>query len=173
MKLNDKVRFLNEKLAGTITRIIDDKMVAVEVDDGFEIPVLRSEIVLEKSDEVPSVKVTKSEIPQGKTAGIYIVLEQRFNTFYYQKIFNYFDCDISLVSYQRKGDSWEYKSHALLKPNNGVLLDNVDFTETNKWPEIFFSVSLLKNDENNIPEPHLYLFKYKTKEYIQCYTSVI
>lgn len=47
MKLNDKVRFLNEKLKGTITRIIDDKTVAVEVEDGFEIPVLKSEIVLE------------------------------------------------------------------------------------------------------------------------------
>lgn len=166
MKLNDKVRFLNEKLKGTITRIIDDKTVAVEVEDGFEIPVLKSEIVLESTNEPVNVKIVKAAPPNNKPEGIYIVLEQRFNTYYYQKIYNYNSCDISFICYQKNNQEWIYKSHAVLKPNTGLLLDNVDFTETDKWPELFINVSLHKNSTEPLPEPQLFQFKYKSKDYI-------
>ncbi len=166
MKLNDKVRFLNEKLKGTITRIIDDKTVAVEVEDGFEIPVLKSEIVLETTNEPVNVKIVTAAPPNNKPEGIYIVLEQRFNTYYYQKIYNYNSCDISFICYQKNNQDWIYKSHAVLKPNTGLLLDNVDFTETDKWPEFFITVSLHKNITDQIPEPQLFQFRYKSKDYI-------
>ncbi len=44
--LGDKVRFLNDVGGGTVTRIIDKKTVAVQTDDGFEIPALDSELVI-------------------------------------------------------------------------------------------------------------------------------
>lgn len=165
MRLNDKVRFLNEALKGTITRIIDDKMVAVEIEDGFEIPVLKSEIVLDGQPTASGNKVSAPAINTGKPAGMYIVLEQRFNTFYYQKVFNYFDVDASMVCYQKKEQGWEFKSHAVLKPATGILIDNVDFTETNQWPEIFISVSLHRDMQADVPEPFLYMFKYRAKDY--------
>jgi hypothetical protein len=46
-KVGDKVNFLNESGGGVITEIIDSKMVKVEVDDGFEMPVLTSELILD------------------------------------------------------------------------------------------------------------------------------
>jgi hypothetical protein len=39
--LGDRVRFLNENIEGTVTRILDDKTVGVTTDDDFEIPVLK------------------------------------------------------------------------------------------------------------------------------------
>lgn len=44
-KVGDKVTFLNEKGGGTIKAIIDSKLVKVETDDGFEMPVLSSELI--------------------------------------------------------------------------------------------------------------------------------
>ena len=44
-KVGDKVTFLNEKGGGTIKAIIDSKLVKVETDDGFELPVLSSELI--------------------------------------------------------------------------------------------------------------------------------
>ena len=47
MKFNvgEKIKFLNDVGGGTITSIIDKKMVLVRTEDGFEIPVLISELV--------------------------------------------------------------------------------------------------------------------------------
>lgn len=46
-KIGDKVSFLNNVGGGKITKIIDSRMVMVEVEDGFELPTLISEIVLD------------------------------------------------------------------------------------------------------------------------------
>ena len=46
-KIGDRVNFLNNVGGGKITKIIDSRMVMVEVEDGFELPALISEIVLD------------------------------------------------------------------------------------------------------------------------------
>lgn len=45
-KAGDKVKFLNEKGGGIVARISNDNIVFVKIDDGFEIPVKASELVL-------------------------------------------------------------------------------------------------------------------------------
>lgn len=45
-KPGDKVRFLNEKGGGTVMKILNDFMVSVAIEDGFEIPTLSSNLVL-------------------------------------------------------------------------------------------------------------------------------
>jgi hypothetical protein len=45
-KTGDKVKFLNTTGGGVITRIIDKSLVHVEIEDGFEIPVMISDLIL-------------------------------------------------------------------------------------------------------------------------------
>ena len=44
-KVGEKVRFLNETGGGVVTAIIDNKLVKVETQDGFEIPVLSKDLI--------------------------------------------------------------------------------------------------------------------------------
>jgi hypothetical protein len=44
-KIGDKVKFLNESGGGVVSKIISPKMVNVMIEDGFEIPVLTSELL--------------------------------------------------------------------------------------------------------------------------------
>lgn len=44
-KVGEKVKFLNEEGGGTVSAIIDSRMVKIETDDGFEMPVLTSELI--------------------------------------------------------------------------------------------------------------------------------
>jgi len=46
VEVGDRVRFLNEVGGGKVLRILDKRMVLVETDDGFEIPVLAAEVVV-------------------------------------------------------------------------------------------------------------------------------
>jgi len=44
-KVGDKVKFLNENGGGKVVSIVDSKLVKVETDDGFEMPVLTTELI--------------------------------------------------------------------------------------------------------------------------------
>ncbi len=44
-KVGDKVKFLNETGGGIITAIMDSKLVKVQTDDGFEMPVLSKDLI--------------------------------------------------------------------------------------------------------------------------------
>ncbi len=55
--IGDRVSFLNERLSGRVTRIIDDLVCRVETDDGFEIDANEKELVLvskAESSEIPA-----------------------------------------------------------------------------------------------------------------------
>jgi hypothetical protein len=45
LKIGDKVKFLNQKGGGIITKIIDPRMVSVLMEEGFEIPTMASELI--------------------------------------------------------------------------------------------------------------------------------
>jgi hypothetical protein len=51
LNVGDKVKFLNAKGGGFITKIIDSRMVTVSVEGGFEIPTLISELIKIGADE--------------------------------------------------------------------------------------------------------------------------
>jgi hypothetical protein len=49
LKIGDRVRFLNEVGGGIISAYLDEKMVEVQTDDGFEIPIPANELLLDTS----------------------------------------------------------------------------------------------------------------------------
>lgn len=51
MNVGDKVRIIHGREEGIITRIIDGKLIEVEIEDGFLIPVLQKEVVVIDSAE--------------------------------------------------------------------------------------------------------------------------
>jgi hypothetical protein len=78
-KVGDKVKFLNEKGEGIVTRIINKTTVGVTVEDGFEIPYVVSNLVViaGKNSEKPIAQevkavplIEKKQEPQNKKAKI-------------------------------------------------------------------------------------------------------
>lgn len=45
LQVGDKVRFLNEKGEGVVTRILSNSMVSIAIEEGFELPVLASDLI--------------------------------------------------------------------------------------------------------------------------------
>jgi hypothetical protein len=48
-KIGDKVKFLNEKGGGIVSKILSSNMVNVAIDDGFDLPVMASDLILIES----------------------------------------------------------------------------------------------------------------------------
>ncbi len=69
-KIGDKVRFLDEMGGGTVTAILDNRMIKIETKDGFEIPVLSSELILDYREQavteepVAGIKEKPGKVPQ-------------------------------------------------------------------------------------------------------------
>lgn len=86
MKPGDKVRFLNETGGGILTGFLENDMVTVLTDDGFEFPVLRKEVIVvsrkpedfekpssdEEKTENQEVELTKTEETQNLTLADYL-----------------------------------------------------------------------------------------------------
>jgi hypothetical protein len=78
-KLGDFVRFVDEKLEGYVTRIIDEQMIGVTVEDDFEIPVLASKVTYVHGHGAASHDedyVAPTSLPAGefKSKGVYIAV---------------------------------------------------------------------------------------------------
>src|SRR6185312_3669412 len=80
-KLGDFVRFVDEKMEGFVTRIIDDQMIGVTGDDDFEIPVLASRVTAGYCYGPPGAAKTATAEEQPviagefKTRGVYLAVE--------------------------------------------------------------------------------------------------
>jgi hypothetical protein len=53
-KVGDKVSFLNEKGGGIVSKILDNNMVQVTIDDGFDIPVMTTNLIKTGTKEITS-----------------------------------------------------------------------------------------------------------------------
>ncbi|MBD2755542.1 Smr/MutS family protein [Spirosoma validum] len=64
MNIGDKVRLLRAKEQGVVSRFLPDGMIEIEIEDGFRIPVVRSELVLVSPLEAERLLKTSTYAPQ-------------------------------------------------------------------------------------------------------------
>ncbi len=65
LRIGDKVRFLNEVGGGRITSVVNDQMVNVETEDGFEVPTfIHNLIVVNVADQYESGKARNAIAPE-------------------------------------------------------------------------------------------------------------
>ncbi len=72
-RIGDKVRFLDEPGGGEIVKIIDNKMVKIQTEDGFELPVLISDIIPDyryKSNSNKNSNKQSENSPDNKKANV-------------------------------------------------------------------------------------------------------
>ncbi len=62
MKVGDKVRLLKSTEEGKISKILDSKVIEVEIEDGFNIPVLMNEVVVVNTQEAQYFRSTEKEV---------------------------------------------------------------------------------------------------------------
>lgn len=120
MEIGSKVAFINENLKGVVTRFIDQKMVAVEVEDGFEIPVLKSELVWL---DQPSQTVAKLNSHANKRAsGFYFNLTHQSGPYYQPAVELYGDDKAQFAVHLKRGELWLGQAHGSIQPGTSIPL---------------------------------------------------
>jgi len=182
-KVGEKVCFLNERRDGTVTKIINNKMVYVAIDEGFEIPVLINElapIILpdylqdkkessfqqqqiitdhntgsEDTELISSIFVNQHRV---KNKGVYIayVPENDSNLLSANLsvfLINNSSYDLLFSYYLKNENKYIGMDYDRLDAESKYLLQDIDRSQLEEWTEIKFQLLFFKKGSSIIKSP--------------------
>lgn len=171
-KLGDFVRFIDEKLEGFVTRIIDEQMIGVTGEDDFEIPVPSAKVTLVHGYKAPGTEVASSgnetQIPQGefKTKGIYlgVVPDAKANSVVHFSLIN--DTSFQLLatlSSEKQVFKGEYAG--IIAPNSAAKVYSAQLADLQLWPKILVNVLYFTGQNIEAPASLAFAEKFKAKDF--------
>ena len=155
-KLGDFVRFVDERIEGYITRIIDDQTVAVTDQDDFEIPVLISQITWVHGKQ-PTDRI-KQEDEKALTDenfgqnGIFLAVstDERTSAIVHFHLLNQTGFQLLSTLKTEKDNKFKGEFYGEIKPQSSVNIYSASLPELDKWPEFHFQL-LRYNSGNTKP----------------------
>jgi hypothetical protein len=172
-KLGDFVRFVDEKMEGFVTRIINDQMIGVTGEDDFEIPVLASKVTTvhgyEPAGTVKGNNVEATPVPAGefKTRGVFIGVtsDPKANSVVHFHLIN--DTSFQLLGSltTEKQNLYKGEFSGIIAPKSAIKIYSAQLADLQLWPKFIFHV--LFNTTQNIepPAPLVVNEKFKAKDF--------
>ncbi|MBB5395388.1 DUF2027 domain-containing protein [Mucilaginibacter sp. AK015] len=170
-KLGDFVRFVDEKLEGYVTNIIDEQMIGVTVEDDFEIPVLASKVTYvhghgaasHDEEYVPEVKPTG----EFKSKGIHVavVADAKANALVHLYMVNETSYQLlaSLTTQRQKDYKGEFAG--IIEPNGVAKVYSAKLSELQLWPKFIFQVIFFTKQNQPAVEPLNVSEQFKAKDF--------
>lgn len=171
-KLGEFVRFVNERREGIITRIIDEDTVAVTDDDGFEIPVLASQVtrVHGKSDFIELEEI--KEFDQKKTTefisnGLFLAItdDQKVGSVVYFNLVNSSSWEVLFTVNTEKNHEFKGECLGILKSKSSIQIFSASLNELDLWPKFHIQALLYSGGKHEIQKPLHYSDKFKAKDF--------
>jgi hypothetical protein len=147
MNIGDKVRMVRAKEQGVVTRFLTGNQVEIEIEDGFRIPVMRSELVVVSPMEAERLlKPTGGAEPQRTTGpmilanqGIYMAFVAQNDREMAVHVINNTDWDIPYSLSEERGTTINGLLNGVLKARSQAkLMDYYAFSTLDNWPTFLF-----------------------------------
>jgi hypothetical protein len=159
MKIGDKVRLVHGKESGTITRIIGNQQVEVEIEDGFRIPVARNEVTIISSTETLLTGKTDAMTPTVESASVQTlsgtvqIAFQAFNDRTHKVLLiNERNCSILFCCYKKTKQNTLLIHSGKLDAGTILTIDEWTTQEFSSWPSLHFQfIYLLPVIEKAVP----------------------
>lgn len=171
-KLGEFVRFVNEKREGIITRIIDEDTITVTDDDGFEIPVLASQVtrVHGKSEIIDNVEAdneSTKNTDQFISNGLYLSItdDKRVGSVVYFHLVNSSSWEIPFTFSTEKQQEFKGEAIGILKPNSSIEIFSASLNELDLWPKFHFECLFFSKTKTELKKPISYSDKFKAKDF--------
>lgn len=174
MRPGDKVRFLHSTGEGTVRKIIDSKTVEVEIEDGFLIPALRSEIVLVHSDETDSVSgmIQETEEPASGYEGVWFAFVPFNDKIYSIHIINDASEQLLFTLGEEQAGNFSGIYSGTLKPGTSVKITDTSIASFDKWPEYIFQGLQFREGRSWLREPLQKRFRFKAASFFKSKQTV-
>ena len=171
MQIGDKVKFINESLSGTITRLIDDKTIGVSIEDGFEIPVLKREIMIVTPINLVE-QHDKAEIPNANKIAIgdseiSLWFEQRSQTWYKASLLNNSRSDILLSVTVKQGKVFKPLFGGKVEKHTSYLINTLNLAELELWGTYCFRIIFHEQEVEKPRAPWYLEYTFRSKDFMK------
>ncbi|MDN3549279.1 Smr/MutS family protein [Mucilaginibacter aquaedulcis] len=171
-KLGDFVRFVDEKMEGFVTRIIDDQMIGVTGEDEFEIPVLASKVTTVHGYEPAGSKPKiANEVPvitgEFEKKGIYIgvVADAKANSVVHFYLVNNTSFHLLAVLSTEKQQVFKGEFADAIGPKSAVKIYSAQLADLQLWPKFIFNIIYSTKQNVEPPAPLVVQEKFKAKDF--------
>jgi hypothetical protein len=179
MKPGDKVRFIHSKGEGIIRRILDQKNIEVEIEDGFIVPFLKSDLVIVSSEEA---RITGTEdkssffnedTPSFVLNGNIWLAFVPFN----DKIYSVYlvnDTTQEVLFSVGHSDQSMYEGifAGSLKKNSSIKISDAQTNEFENWPEWIIQAIYFSFGKSELKDPVFKKFKFKANSFFKNKQSI-
>ena len=186
MNVGDKVRFLKGSEQGVITKLLAGDLVEVEIEDGFQIPVLRKEIVVvskeedrffpkegeasasekKEADIAPRKAQPKTNAPVA-TQGIFLAFTEINDRQLALYLLNNTDYQLPFAIGEEIDLEYKGTAAGLLESKNSVKLKEVAVNDFDKWPALVVQLLFHRDAYFKMREPLLRKFKFKAATFFK------
>lgn len=175
MKIGDKVRVTKGTEEGFITKIINEKLVEIEIEDGFRIPVMRNELSIvaaeetnyfervEEATKVPEVKHKGKAADVGFCLAFHEINDKTLSLF----IINNTAYTIPYTIFFQENNKWLGKSVGHLVPQSYFKIDEFDRRTFENWPEIIIQALIYSTHTSSLRSPMEKRFKFKAATFFK------
>ena len=171
-KLGDFVRFVDEKLEGFVTRIIDDQMIGVTTEDDFEIPVLASKVTSVHGYQPPGA-VQETSPGEPVSAGEFIargvfvavIADPKANSVVHFYLVNETSFQLLASLTTDKQGYFKGEFAGIIQPGSAEKIYSAQLAELQLWPKFIFSVIFSTKQNVEPPAPLNISEKFKAKDF--------
>ncbi|WP_299824420.1 DUF2027 domain-containing protein [uncultured Pontibacter sp.] len=163
MNVGDRVRLMSGREEGIITRILDNNIVEVAIDNDFTIPVARREVVVIapeeakflKSDDTTEKPIARKEpiAPVLATQGIYLALVHQSEELLAVTVINNSDYDLLFTSGEERETRYRGLQNDKLAPKATRVITHYHLKDFEKWPSLLIQFMQHRNGSPTLFEP--------------------
>jgi hypothetical protein len=176
MNIGDKVRLIHAKEEGVIVKIIDNKLVEVEIEDGFRIPVLRNEVAVIAAEEA---KQFKRNLPQDDaisprlekgvvaTQGVYMAFTLINDTDLALYLVNNTDLGVPFTMGEMQGQNYKGLLAGMLQKKSSVKIQEVSTKNFESWPVYLIQLLFFKEGAFTLREPFTKKIRFRANTFFK------
>ena len=178
MKLNigDRVRLVHASEEGIITKIIDNKIVEVEIEDGFRIPVRMSEVAIVSQEEEarfghlkPKTTISNNSnetavLAQRGIYTAYTLLNERNGALY---LLNNTDFDMPFIIGEERNSKYKALLSGVLKSRSVQKITELILGEFEQWSTYVFQFLFFKQGHETPREPLIRKVRFRASTFFK------
>lgn len=170
--LGEFVRFVEERREGYITRIIDDSTIAVTDEDGFEIPVLASQVTRVHGQGNSGEAVADNSQVIVKEAdfistGIFLAVasDKKAGSVVHFNLVNSTSFLVLVTLNTEKPHKFKGEYHGIIRPKSAVPMYSASLNELDQWPKFHLQILLFAPEGAEIKKPIEFSEKFRAKDF--------
>ncbi|MDR6944862.1 Smr/MutS family protein [Mucilaginibacter pocheonensis] len=171
-KLGDFVRFVDEKMEGFVTRIIDDQMIGVTGEDEFEIPVLASKVTTVHGYEPAGTKKAAAEdkpviLGEFEKKGIYagVIADARASSVVHFYLVNNTSFQLLAALTTEKQQVFKGEFADIVAAKSATKIYSAQLADLQVWPRFIFNIVYSTKQNIEPPAPLVVEEKFKAKDF--------